>query len=353
MRRAPMLAVAVLLIAPLACAQDIAAKADEYMQAHVRVNRFMGSVLVARDGKVLFERGYGMANLEHGIPNTPQTKFRLGSITKQFTSMAVLMLEERGKLKVDDPICKYLDPCPAAWSTVTIHHLLTHTSGIPSYTGLPDYREKMTIPAAGEKMVARFRDLPLEFSPGEKFAYDNSGYFLLGLIVEKVGGKSYEDFLKTNIFEPLGMRDMGYDHFETVIPRRASGYALRGGEMVHASYLDMSQPYAAGSLYSTVEDLLLWDQALYTEKLVKKAALDRIFTPFKNNYAYGWGVTRRLNRRVIAHGGGINGFVTSIARYPEDRTLVVVLCNRNGIQPARAGEDLAAIAFGEKYEIPK
>jgi hypothetical protein len=163
--------------------QDFAAKVDEYMQAQTKLRRFSGSILVAREGKVLVAKGYGFANAEWNIPNTPQTRFRLGSITKQFTSMAVMQLQERGRLSVQDPICKYLNPCPASWKPVTIHHLLTHTSGIPSYTGLPDYRRKMMIPTSKEEVVARFRDLPLEFQPGERYKYDNSGYFLLGMIL--------------------------------------------------------------------------------------------------------------------------------------------------------------------------
>jgi hypothetical protein len=163
--------------------QDFAAKVDEYMQAQTKLRRFTGSILVAREGKVLVAKGYGFANAEWNIPNTPQTRFRLGSITKQFTSMAVMQLQERGRLSVQDPICKYLNPCPASWKPVTIHHLLTHTSGIPSYTGLPDYRRKMMIPTSKEEVVARFRDLPLEFQPGKRYKYDNSGYFLLGMIL--------------------------------------------------------------------------------------------------------------------------------------------------------------------------
>src|SRR5262249_49779389 len=152
------------------------------------------------------------ANAEWNIANTPDTKFRLGSITKQFTSMSIMMLEERGKLSVQDPICKYVSPCPDAWAPVTIHHLLTHTSGIPSYTSMPSYMEGMTLPVSHEQMVARFRDKPLEFAPGSKFVYDNSGYYLLGMIIEKVSGISYEQFLQENIFSVVGMKDTGYDH---------------------------------------------------------------------------------------------------------------------------------------------
>ena len=187
----------------LAPAAEIAQKADAYLRAQERVNGFSGVVLVARDGVPVVSRGYGWANAEWEIPNTPTTKFRLGSITKQFTATLVLTLQEQKKLSVQDPICTYVTPCPESWKPVTIHHLLTHTSGIPSYTGLPDYAKTMMMPRTIEQMVAVFRDLPLEFAPGEKFKYNNSGYFLLGVIIEKVTGKKYEDALRDEIFTPL------------------------------------------------------------------------------------------------------------------------------------------------------
>ena len=333
-----------------------AARVEEYMEAHTKLRRFTGSILVAREGKVLISRGYGFANSEWGIPNTPTTKFRLGSITKQFTSMVVMQLQEQGGLSVQDPICRYLSPCPESWKPVTIHHLLTHTSGIPSYTNLPDYRPKMMIPTSKEEMVARFRDLPLEFTLGEQYKYDNSGYFLLGLIIEKITSKPYEDVVRSQILEPLGMKATGYDHSEAILKQRAAGYAPSGDGLANAAYLDMAQPYAAGSLYSTVEDLLLWDQALYTEKLLRKEALDAMFTPFKNGYAYGWQIRpaspATFGRKQIAHGGGINGFATFIARYPDEKATVIVLCNNQEFPAGNVATDLAAILFGAKYEIP-
>jgi CubicO group peptidase (beta-lactamase class C family) len=226
---------------------DFAAKVEECMQAQTKLRRFTGSILVAREGKVLVVKGYGFANAEWDIPNSPATRFRLGSITKQFTSMAVMQLQEQDRLNVQDPICRYLSPCPESWKPVTIHHLLTHTSGIPSYTDLPDYPRRMMILASKEEMVARFRDLPLEFPAGERFKYDNSGYFLLGMIIEKVAGKPYEDVVRSLIFEPLRMNSTGYDHSEAIVKRRAAGYVPSGDGLANAAYLDMAQPYAAGS----------------------------------------------------------------------------------------------------------
>jgi CubicO group peptidase (beta-lactamase class C family) len=331
-------------------------KIEDYMQAQVRASGFSGTILLARAGAPLVAKGYGFANAEWQIPNAPDTKFRLGSITKQFTSMLIMRLQEQGKLKVQDPICSYVAPCPDSWNPVTIHHLLTHTSGIPSYTNSPDYLKTMMVPKTLEDMVAGFRDLPLEFEPGSQFKYDNSGYFLLGQIVEKTSGKKYEDALKSEIFEPLGMKDTGYDHHATILARRATGYGRDGATIVNAPYLDMVQPYAAGALYSTVEDLLTWDQVLYTDRLLPAAARTRMFTPYKNEYAYGWAIrpasTATFGRTLIEHAGGINGFATMIVRVPDERVTSIALSNFERAPAGRIAHDLLAILFGEKYTLP-
>ena len=334
---------------------EIESKADAFLAAQAKVNGFSGSVLIAREGVRLYSKGFGWANAEWEIPNASNTKFRLGSITKQFTATAVLRLQEQGKLKAQDAICTYLSPCPDTWKAVTVHHLLTHTSGIPSYTGSPEYGKTMMMPKTAEQMVAGFRDLPLEFQPGERFKYNNSGYFLLGLIIEKVSGKKYEEVLRDEIFGPLGMHDSGYDWSATLIPRRAAGYQRRDG-LVNAPYLDMQQPYSAGSLYSTVDDLLLWDQALYTDKVLPAAAREAMFTPFKDGYAYGWNVVPPdkavSGKRQVGHGGGINGFSTMIARVPEDRLVVIVLGNVDNVNATPIARDLVAIAYGKPFTMP-
>jgi CubicO group peptidase (beta-lactamase class C family) len=334
----------------------IVSKIEEYMQAQARVNGFSGTILLARKGVPIVAKGYGWANAEWEIPNTTQTKFRLGSITKQFTSMAILQLQEQGKIKVQDPICTYVSPCPDAWKPVTIHHLLTHTSGIPSYTNFPTYTKTMMVPMTIEQMVAGFRDLPLEFEPGSQFKYDNSGYFLLGVILEKVSGKTYEDVLRDQIFAPLGMKDSGYDHSDVILSRRAAGYAGQGSSFVNAAYLDMVQPFAAGALYSTVEDLLKWDQALDTDKLLPAPAREAMFTPFKNGYAYGWSVPivspQTFGRRQFTHGGGINGFSTMIMRLPDDNVTSIVLANNQQAPSGAIARDLLAIFFSQRYQMP-
>lgn len=352
-RRGIPIAAWLLLAATAARPDELATKLDQYMSALTKAGRFSGSVLVARDGRVLLAKGYGLANAEWDIPNTPTTKFRLGSVTKQFTAMAIVQLEEKGKLKVEDPVCKYVADCPPAWRKIAIHHLLTHTSGIPNFTSFPDHVATMNQPSPVSKTVERFKGKPLEFEPGEKFKYSNSGYVLLGYILEKAAEQEYGEYLEQNVFGPLKMRNSGYDSASAILKQRAAGYTRRAGKLANAPYIDMTIPHAAGALYSTVEDLFLWDQALYTEKLVSKKSLDRIFTPFKNDYAYGWFVTRRNNRKYIGHGGGINGFSTMIDRYPDDKVAVIVLSNVEGSAVSPASRDMAAIVFGEKYEMPR
>ena len=334
-------------------AEQIAEKVDEYMNAALRVDGFSGTILVARDGKPIVSKGYGMANIELNVPNKPENIFRLGSVTKQFTAMAVMMLQERGKLSVSDPICKYFTECPEAWKPLTIRNLLTHTSGITNYTEFPDFAKTAILPTPTADMIARLEKAPLEFAPGEKFAYSNSGYYLLGAVIEKASGKTYADFLQENIFTPLGMKQTGYDDPLRIIMNRAAGYQKQAGKVLNAPYMDMSVPYAAGSLYSTTSDLLIWDQALYTEKLVSKKSLDEMFTPFKSGYGYGWGIGKRFEHRQISHGGGIYGFATEISRFPDDRVTVIVLSNFQGAPAGNIANNLAAIVFGAAYELPK
>jgi CubicO group peptidase (beta-lactamase class C family) len=330
---------------------------DRLLNAHVKLNSFSGSVLLASAGKPLVAKGYGYANIEWQIPNTPSTKFRIGSVTKQFTSMVIMQFREQGKIKLEDSVCVYVTPCPAAWKPVTIHHLLTHTSGIPTYTGIPSWREANMVPMTIDQMVAIFRDLPLQWTPGDRFEYNNSGYFLLGVVIEKIAGKKYEKAVQEMIFTPLDMKDSGYDWSKTILPRRASGYTGRGAALQNAAALDMQQPYSAGSLYSTVEDLLKWDQALYTEKLLPSAAKKVMWTPFKDNYAYGWIVAPPApalfgGHQRIAHSGGINGFSSVIVRLPEPNVTVIVLSNNDSANASTIGRDIGAIYYGLPYSIP-
>jgi Beta-lactamase class C and other penicillin binding proteins len=352
LRRTVQTILLLVILSVVAAAQDVATQVDEYINRYVKNNLFSGAVLVAKGGKVILSKGYGMANYELDVANVAQTKFRLGSITKQFTAMAILQLQEKGLLSVDDLITKYFPDYKIA-EKVTIHHLLTHTSGIHNFTNDPEYGQTMMIASPVEKTIARFKDKPLDFAPGEKWDYSNSGYILLGAIIEKASGKSYEDYLKENIFQPLNMVNTGYDHSDALLKNRAAGYQMSRGKIANASYLDMSIPYSAGALYSTVEDLYLWDRALYTEKLVKKATLEKMFTPIKSNYGYGWAIEDQKGHKRISHGGGINGFGTQINRYVNDDACVIMLSNLVPSPVGKISNDLGTIAFGEKLETAK
>ena len=325
---------------------------EQIIQSDVTAKRFMGSVLVVRSDQVLLDKGYGYANLEWQVPDSPEAKFRLGSITKQFTAASILLLEERGKLKTDDPVKKYMPDAPAAWDKITIYNLLTHTSGIPSFTGFPDYRSTEAAPTTPEKLVARFRDKPLEFQPGEKWNYSNSGYVLLGYLIEKISGQSYKDFVQENIFKPLGMNDSGYDSNSAIILHRAYGYSPGPNGPVNAGYIDMTIPFSAGSLYSTTHDLLRWEQGLFGGKVLSATSFKKMTAPFKQDYACGLAVRTVNGHTEIDHGGGIEGFNTELAYYPDDKLTIVVLGNLNGDAPGEIAKQLAALVHGEKVVLP-
>lgn len=330
--------------------QGIESELDSYVKAYVNQGLFSGSILVAKDGKVLLYKGYGMANYELDVPNTPQTKFRLGSVTKQFTGMAIMQLQEVGLLQIDDTVSKYIHDYPRG-DEITIHHLLTHTSGIPDIRAFSTYEKKKIKPHTLDQLIERFKNKPLDFEPGEKYKYSNSGYVLLSYIIEKASGKKYETVLKEYIFDPLGIRNTGYDHHEAIIKNRASGYSIVDDKIVNATYIDMSFPAGAGALYSTIEDLYLWDQALYSEKLLSKESLAKIFT---TSHGYGWAIDKVFNHNWIGASGEIEGFTTNISRYPDDKICIIVLnnyCDR--FSTSRVSNGLAAIVFGEKYELPK
>lgn len=343
--RAALVGAACLLCFAPCYAQERASKIDEYMQAAVERSHFSGTVMVARDGRVI-TRSYGMASIEHGVPNTPQTRFRIGSLTKQFTAMGVMMLQERGKLNVQDSICKYLPECPEAWQPITIHHLLTHSSGIPNFTYSLNNVEPVNFSSPLAHHMEHLRKATLEFTPGARFRYSNSGYILLGHIIEKASGEPYDAFLRKNIFEPLGMTNTGYEDKGSIIKRRAAGYSLRNDKLVSAPYVDMSMPYSAGALYSTAEDMYLWDQALYTEKLISRKSLNLMFTPFKGNYGYGWDITEQFGRRRIGHMGWIEGYASYILRFPDDKLTIIIMSNLDGALVNTMARDLAAIALG-------
>lgn len=362
----PLLTLIALLFCNLSFSQSITEQLDKLINTYTEYGKFNGSVLVANQGKVIFTKGFGMANMEWDIPNKPNTKHRLGSITKQFTAMLILQLAAENKLDLQAPITTYLPDYPKeTGDKITTHHLLTHTSGIPNYTSFPDFfQNESRNPYTPDEFVKKFDAKSLDFEPGEKFSYSNSGYFLLGVIIEKVTGKSYEQMLNDHIFSPLNMTDSGYDNHDDILKNRATGYEKNGNAFVNSKYLDMSIPYAAGSLYSTVEDLYKWDQALYTNSILPKEYMDMYFKPYisafgNNSYAYGWGVGKSPIGKstdsiyTISHGGGINGFNTIISRAPSDKSLVVLLNNTGGAPLNQMTKAIRGIIYGKAYDFPK
>ena len=348
------LPICLVVFAALASGQELGGNVDEYMRAHQALGRFSGTVLLARDGKVLHAAGYGEANREHGVANGPATRMRLGSITKQFTAALILQFIEEGKLSFDETAARFVPDSHPDWKKVTVRHLLNHTSGIPSFTGFKEYRQLKLKPHKPEEVVAVFKDKPLEFEPGSQFRYSNSGYFLLGYIVEKVSGKTYGGRLRERILQPLGMSATGMDDNRAILPGRASGYSPDGkGGFRNADYIDMTVPGGAGALYSTVEDLRRWNEGLHSGKVVPPKLLEEMRTPGKGDYGFGLVISPIRNRKAIHHGGGIEGFNTVLAWFPEERLTVAALSNVNTPAMQQIAADLAAIALGDAYTVPK
>ena len=312
------------------------------------------AILVAKQGKIVYKGAIGKADIENDIDMQPDHVFRIGSITKQFTAVAILMLMEQGKLQLDDDLTKFLPDYPTNGKTITINHLLTHTSGIQSLTDMPGFFE-----AYGRKggttteLVDYFKNQPLNFEPGEQYRYNNSGYFLLGVIIEKLSGMSYADFIQKNIYDKVGMQQSYYGGHSAIIPKRASGYQKEDNQYINAEFLDMSIPYAAGSLLSTVEDWYKWNQALQAGQLIKKENLQKAFTPNKLNngeatlYGYGWIIDTLFGSTVIEHGGGIHGFLTQGHYMPEEEVYVAIFSNCNCQPPTMLAMKVAAMEIGK------
>ncbi len=328
------------------------AKMDEVVRAYAANDQFMGTVLVSKHGKVVFDKAYGYADLEWQTPMTTDAKLRIGSMTKQFTAAAILLLEERGKLKTDDLIKTYLPDAPASWQKITIHNLLTHTSGLPNYTAQPGFQALMRQASTPKDVIALFRDKPLDFEPDTNWAYSNSNYFLLGLIIEKVSGQTYADFLKTNILTPLHMDATGYDINAEVLSHRALGYAPGMHGLENAGFVDMTTPYSAGAMYSTTHDLLTWENALYGGRVLSAASLKKMTAPYKAGYGYGLFIHSEDGRATIEHGGNINGFNSEMAHYPDDDVNIIVLDNIEGATASVMHNALLRLAHGETVTVP-
>lgn len=338
-------------VAPTPGALDAAF--DAYLQTSVANAAFSGTVLVAKDGVPVFRRSYGMASQELAVPNANETVYDLASVTKPFTAILIMMMQEEGRLKVDDLACTYLTDCPAAWQAVTIRQLLTHTSGIESYSRLPAWDETLDTRLfwrGGAAMM--MRDQPLRFNPGEGWRYSNTGYDLLGLIVERVSGKTLPDMYQERILTPLGMNRTSFHTSRKVAPGAATGYYSLGSTFINKTPQASYSSYGASGLLSTVDDLLKLDQALYSNELISAASYEQMIADVKNEYGFGWEARTWLGRRQFGHAGSGAGFSNLMGRFIDDRLTVIVLSNSDEANANATARDLAAIYFGEAYKLP-
>jgi D-alanyl-D-alanine carboxypeptidase len=303
------------------------------------------TVLVAKDGVPIFRASFGLANREWGIPNAPGAEFGIGSITKQFTALAILELAHDGKLSLDDPLSRFVQAAPPTWREITIRYLLTHTSGIPNHTSLPEWGEQTWIFRSPEDLIHFVRDRPLDFAPGVKFQYDNTGYVILGFIVQKASGQPLSDYLAAHVFTPLGMKHTGFVG-DQVLPRRASGYEHDGARWLADLWMLPIRDSGAGGIYSTADDLLTWDQALYDPKRFGLTDLKPMFTDYGHGFGFGYVVATQEGHPVWWHNGHFAGFSSIIARYPNDKLTVVVLSNDEGAPVEHFSQDLAALYLG-------
>jgi CubicO group peptidase (beta-lactamase class C family) len=333
-----------------------AAAADALLAKHYPQDAPGAVAIVVKDGRPVFRRAYGLADLEFGILLEPDMVFRIGSVTKQFTAAAILQLVDAGKLAFDDDVSQYVDGY-AGNTRVTVEHLLTHTSGIPNYTDLQEWSRHIREELTPRQIVDIIKVEPLEFAPGTQFKYSNSGYLLLGLIIEKVSGRPYAEYIRQMVL-PLGMRQTRYDDPSRVIPRRARGYEWESDEWRNAPYIGMSQPFSAGALVSTVDDLALWNTAIERGRLLSDSSRTRWFAPFRlasgrtTGYALGWTVTTHEGLAVAEHGGGIHGFASGVLRIPSERVYVAVLSNNAASRPGTVARQLAALAIGRPFKDP-
>lgn len=336
-------------------------RVDAIADSVIRTGPVAGLAIgIRRGSNVVLLEGYGYADIELEVPASAETVYRIGSITKQFTAAAILRLVEQGELSLDDELTDFLPEYPTQGHQVTVHHLLTHTSGIKSYTSLGErWQKNLALEFTPEEMIDLFKDEPFDFAPNERFLYSNSGYFLLGAIIEQVTGRSYADYIEDEFFAPLDMSGSYYCDERRIIPHRAEGYAREDGKLVNDAPIGMTQPYAAGSLCSTVRDLLTWQAALSSGRIVSDDSYRLMITPARlandssTGYGYGLAIGRLERHTKISHGGGINGFQSQLAEYPGDSLVVVVLANTEGARPGRIERQIAELILGIEREQPK
>ncbi len=336
--------------------KDLAAEFDKVLAEHFKPNEPGATALVSKNGKVIYKKSIGLAKLESNTPMKADHIFRIGSLTKQFTAVAILQLMEQGKLNLQDEITRFIPDYPTQGAKITIEHLLTHSSGIMNYTAMQDYQERMALDLKPTEMINHFKNQPLRFAPGTRWEYSNSNYFLLGYIIEKISGKSYSEYIEKNLLKPAGMKKSLYASNEKLVKDKVEGYSKNETGFEIAPAISMTQPYAAGSILSTVEDLFKWNQALLANKLVKKESLEKAFTNYKlangklSDYGYGWRFGNIYDSPSTWHGGGINGFGTMQLYLPKEDVVVVVFANCDCRFPKEIASELAAIAIEKKQD---
>jgi len=330
---------------------------DKLLTEQFKPTESGATALATQKGKTIYQKAFGQANLELNVPMQPSMVFRIGSITKQFTAVAILQLMEQGKLSLEDEITKFIPDYPTHGHKITVEHLLTHTSGIKSYTDMKEFGDVIQKDMKPEDLINFFKNQPMDFAPGTQWHYNNSGFFLLGYIIEKVSGKTYPDYVEQVFFKPLGMTHSYYGNDAKLIPNRAAGYERGKDGVQNASPMSMTLPYAAGSIQSTVEDLWKWHQAVHAYQLVRKETLEKAFTPYKlangkpTNYGYGWFLGDIQGSPTIEHGGGINGFLTSSIYLPKEDVFVAVFSNSTAKSPDNVAAKLAAWAIDKPYNF--
>lgn len=324
---------------------------EEWIERYEENNYLNGSLLITSNEKIILNKGFGMANWEHTVPNKCTTKFRIGSLTKGFTALAIFQLHEKGFLNISDCIGKYFADYPDG-EKITIYHCLTNTSGVPNYTSFTDFwLTSMRLPSTLKQLIDSFKNLQLNFEPGSKFEYSNSGYALLTAIIEKVSGMSYADYIREKICNPLGMYNTGCDDGINVVPNLASGYSF-WEKPIHSAHADLSFPLGAYGLYSTTEDLHLWDKSLKSFQLLNKELTEKMLTSYKGSYACGWMVSEILDRKCIHHFGDISGFYSNILRFVDEEITIIYLSNMDVMPVTHLTEEIAKVIFGDIVSMP-
>ncbi|MBX7173342.1 MAG: beta-lactamase family protein [Pyrinomonadaceae bacterium] len=352
-------------------AQTVESNIDQYLKIRSEMGNFSGAVLVVKEGKVIFRKGYGFADVEKRIPYTPDTQHAIASVSKMFTSAAALKLRDQGKLKLEDSICKYLDDCPSAWQPVTVQNLMRHTSGIPDYEeklelGSEKYLQMMAEGNTSARIYAEAKKLPLDFKPGEKFHYSNTGYVVLSYLVQKVAKMPFAEFVTKNILKPAGMKNtgifsvgkypknlaVGYTYGDLGWEKTLAGFPLTDGTLQKMPPITISSPHGDAMLYSTLDDLYRWSQMMEGSKLIPKSEVDEIYTAGLEDYGYGWFIGQGFNRKRARHNGMLPGYLTDFIRFPDEKTTIIIFSNIDRARLNSIARDVTSITLGTPFDMP-